>query len=338
MNQSPTILAIETSCDETAVAITRGKDILADLVSSQIDLHAKYGGIVPEVAARKHVEMIIPLLEEAFSKAEIKKDDVDAIAGTNGPVLITSLIVGVDTAKSLAFALKKPLIAINHLEAHIYSNFINQDKIEFPALCLIVSGGHTQLVLMTDHGKYKTIGETRDDAAGEAFDKIARLLNLGFPGGPVISQLADFGNSCSYQFPRPMLNDNSFDFSFSGLKTDVMRLVKSKPSFTEQEINNICASFQAAVIDTLIAKTLGAAKKFDIKTLMIAGGVSANKNLRRMLSRQAKSELPEITFCLPNPKFTTDNAAMIASAAYYHYLKKNFTPLDKIKTEANLEL
>ena len=338
MNQSPLILAIETSCDETAVAIARGKTILADLVSSQIDLHAKYGGIVPEVAARKHIEMIIPLLDEAFSKADVKKEDLDAIAVTHGPGLITSLIVGVDTAKSLAFALKKPLIAINHLEAHIYSNLIGQDEIKFPALCLIVSGGHTQLVLMTNHGEYKTIGETRDDAAGEAFDKVARLLNLGFPGGPVISRLADFGNSRSYQFPRPMLNKNNFDFSFSGLKTDVMRLVKSKSSFTEQEINNICASFQAAVIDTLIAKTLNAAEKFNIKTLMIAGGVSANKNLRRMLERQTKTALPDITLRLPDPKFSTDNAAMIASAAYYHYLKQDFTSLEDIKTEANLEL
>lgn len=341
MKNNPLILAIETSCDETSVAITKGRqEALADLVSSQIDLHAKYGGVVPEVAARQHVQTIIPLLKEAQDKARIKLSDLDAIAVVNGPGLITSLIVGVDTAKALAWALQKPLITVNHLEAHIYSNFIGQreDEIIFPALCLIVSGGHTELVLMENHGRYKIIGQTRDDAAGEAFDKVARLLNLGFPGGPAIARLADLGNSKSFQFSRPMLQNPDFDFSFSGLKTEVLRLVSKKNKFTSQELMNICASFQAAVVDTLVAKTLRAAEKFDSKTVMIAGGVSANRSLRRKLELTLKNNLPKVKFIKPAATHSTDNALMVAEAAYRHFLIADFADGNNIKVEPNLTL
>lgn len=344
------ILALETSCDETSIAILEnGQTLLSNIVYSQEKMHAQYGGIVPEVAARKHVETIIPTLNKALEKARIKLNKIDYIAVTSGPGLITSLMIGIDTAKTLSFILNKPIIPINHLEAHIYSNFIkrNQPKadppraeeIQFPALALVVSGGHTELILMKNHGQYKTIGETRDDAAGEAFDKVAKLLNIGYPGGPIISQKAELGNSRAYSFPRPMFTSNNFDFSFSGLKTDVLRLVKkNNGKFKDQEINNICASFQIAVVDVLVSKTLKAAQKFSIKSVLLAGGVSANKLLRYKLKNSISKELSHIAFYAPDLKYCTDNAAMVAQAAYFHVLRKDYTTWDKIEVDPNLKL
>lgn len=335
------ILGIETSCDETAAALlSNDNKILSSIVFSQDKIHAPYGGIVPEVAARKHLEIIIPTIRETLQRASLNLNKIDIIAVTNGPGLITSLMIGVDTAKTLAFVLKKPLVAINHLEAHIYANFINgQFQARFPLICLIVSGGHTELVLMTAHGKFKTIGSTRDDAAGEAFDKVAKLLAIGYPGGPIISKLADLGNSKAYSFPRPMIKEKNFDFSFAGLKTDVLRLVRKKRGrFSDQELKNICASFQAAVVDVLIEKTLQAVKKYNVKTCLLAGGVAANKLLRRKLGKRLSQELPAVTYHLPLLKYCTDNAAMVAQAAYFHVLKKDFTPWQKIKVDPGLKL
>lgn len=333
------ILAIETSCDETSVAILQNGKLLSNIVFSQEKMHAKYGGIVPEVAARKHIETIIPTIDKALTKAKTKLNKIDYIAVTSGPGLITSLMVGIDTAKSLSFALKKHIIPIHHTESHIYSNFIGNKNIKFPALALVVSGGHTDLILMKDHGKYKEIGSTRDDAAGEAFDKVAKLLNIGYPGGPIISKKADLGNSRAYYFPRPMIDSNDFDFSFSGLKTDILRLSqKKKNNFTPQEINNVCASFQAAVVDVLVHKTIKAAKKLGVKSILLAGGVSANKLLRHKLKTTIKKELKNTDFHSPNLKYCTDNAAMVAIAAYYHALRKDYTTWDKVKVDPNLKL
>ena len=335
------ILAIETSCDETSIAILKdGNKLLSNIVYSQDKIHAEFGGIVPEIAARKHIETIIPTIDKALNKAKVKLDKIDYIAVTNGPGLITSLMIGIDTAKSLSFAHKLPIIPINHIESHIYSNFIEEKSTsEFPVLALIVSGGHTDLILMKDHGKYQEIGSTRDDAAGEAFDKVAKLLNIGYPGGPIISQKADIGNSRAYSFPRPMIDSPNFDFSFSGLKTDVLRLVKKKRGkFSTQEINNVCASFQTAVVDVLVSKTLKAATKLNVKSVLLAGGVSANKLLRRKLKSTINKKLKNTNFYSPDLKYCTDNAAMVAQAGYFHVLRKDYTAWDKVEVDPNLKL
>lgn len=333
------ILAIETSCDETSVAISKNGKILSNIVYSQEKIHAKYGGIVPEVAARKHIETIIPTLNKALIKAKTKLTEINYIAVTSGPGLITSLMIGIDTAKSLAFTHNIPIIPVHHTESHIYSNFIENNYIKFPALALVVSGGHTDLILMKDHGKYQEIGSTRDDAAGEAFDKVAKLLNIGYPGGPIISKKADLGNSRTYSFPRPMIDSSDFDFSFSGLKTDILRLVqKKKGKFSPQEINNICASFQMAVVDVLVQKTIKAANKFQIKSVLLAGGVSANKLLRRKLKVAVNQELERVDFHYPDLQYCTDNAAMVVTAAYCHVLRKDYTTWDKVKVNPNLKL
>ena len=334
------ILAIETSCDETSVAILKdGKKLLSNIVYSQEKIHAKFGGIVPEIAARKHIETIIPTIDKALNKAKVRLEKIDYIAITNGPGLITSLMIGIDTAKSLSFALKIPIIPVHHTESHIHSNFIENNKIKLPALALVVSGGHTNLILMKDHGKYDEIGSTRDDAAGEAFDKVAKLLNIGYPGGPIISRKADMGNSRAYSFPRPMIDSPDFDFSFSGLKTDILRLVQKKSGkFTPQEINSICASFQMAVVDVLVSKTLKAAQKHNVKSVLLAGGVSANKLLRRKLKSAVTQELDNVKFYYPDFSYCTDNAAMVAMAAHYHVLRKNCTTWNKVKVDPNLKL
>lgn len=343
------ILAIETSCDETAAAVLRDKKILSNVVSSQIKIHAKYGGVVPEAAARAHTEVIMPVIEKALSFARVKKEQIDLLSVTFGPGLITSLMIGVDTAKTLAFVMNKPLLAVNHLEGHIYANFaLPVSNLQFPLLCLIVSGGHTELVLMPKHLKYKVIGETRDDAAGEAFDKVAKLLNLGYPGGPIISRLADLGNSKAFAFPRPMIQSLDFDFSFSGLKTDVLRLVRrrhletsrrqKKDIFKKQELQDIAASFQAAVVDVLVFKTAEAAKKFKVKTVAISGGVAANRCLRQKIQKMIKKELPSARLLLPPPNLCSDNAAMIGLCAFYKARAGIKTAWDKIRVEENARL
>lgn len=339
------ILGIETSCDETAAAVVKDGDlVLSNVVSSQIDLHAPYGGVVPEIAARSHVENIMPIIEKALSQAKLKINKVDAVAVTHGPGLITSLLVGVDTAKTISYSLNKKLIGVNHILSHIYASILRESDTEkkisfkYPLLYLIVSGGHTELILIKAKNKFESIGATRDDAAGEAFDKVAKLLGLSYPGGPIISKLSNLGNSRAYSFPRPMLNDG-LDFSFSGLKTDVFRLVnKKKGKFSKQDINDICASFQAAVVDVLVTKTLRAAQNYNVKMITIGGGVSCNSYLRKVLKKEVAQKLPHVDLLLPKPKFSTDNAAMIAAAGYYLAKQKKFTRWNKLVVDPNLSI
>lgn len=334
------ILAIETSCDETSIAILEAKNgqfkILSNLVASQINIHKKYGGIVPEVAARKHIEVILPLLDEALKN--LKKKKIDYIATTYGPGLITSLLIGIETAKALSYVWQKPLIGINHLEGHIYANWLSseKDKIKFPALCLVVSGGHTELVLMKNHGQYKKIGETLDDAAGECFDKVAKLLEIGYPGGPIISQLAKNGNPHAFNLPRPMIKSGNYDFSFSGLKTAVLYKLQGLKFRPQNFLPDFCASFQQAVVDVLLEKTIKAAKEYKVKSIVLGGGVVANKELRKQLEEKVKKELHQVNLFIPPLEFCTDNAAMIASAAYFHALKKDFIDWKKLKVDPNL--
>lgn len=346
------VLGIETSCDETAVALLEGRGerlrIRRNFVASQVAIHAKYGGVVPEVAARNHVEMILPLLQKAIGREK----KLDAIAVTSGPGLMTSLSVGVETAKALSYLWDVPLVRVNHLEGHIYSNWLpllsksliaNRKSSDlslaishrpFPALVLIVSGGHTELVLMKRHGNYKVIGATRDDAAGEAFDKVAKLLGLGYPGGPAISKLAQKGNPLAIAFPRPMIDSANFEFSFAGLKTAVLYLLqKQKPG-----VADVCASFEQAVVDVLVAKTVRAAKKFKVKTVLLGGGVAANGRLRVALRAALTEELPAVGYREPALEFTGDNAAMIAAAGYFRARAKQFTPWERLRADANWEL
>lgn len=334
-----TILGIETSCDDTGIAIIKCNknncEVLSNVVSSQIEIHAPFGGIVPNLAGRAHLKNIKPCLKQALKKA--KNPEIDLIAVTIGPGLIPSLLVGVNFAKALAYAWQKPIIGINHIEGHIYANWINRkSSVEFPAICITVSGGHTQLTLMKGHNKYQTIGQTRDDAAGEAFDKVAKLLNLGYPGGPIISKKAEMGDVKTFDLPRPMINSKDFDFSFSGLKTAVLYLVK-KLDKKNIPVSDICACFQQAVIDVLIYKTIVAARKYKVKTIILSGGVAANQELRKQMAQKIKTDLPNIAFQIPNINLCADNAVMIAMAATYKKRPalKNWS---KIKAEANLKL
>lgn len=352
------ILGLETSCDETAAAIVEdGVKILSSTIASSSEFHEKYGGIVPEIAARQQVKVVIPVISEALISPV---EEIDTIAVTIGPGLIGSLLIGVETAKVLAWAWQKPLVPVNHLIGHVYGNFVAEvqnakcksQRIEFPAVVLIVSGGHTELVLIEDHGKLKWLGGTRDDAAGEAFDKVARILGLGFPGGPAIEKAALSGDPIAFNFPRPLIYEDGFDFSFSGLKTAVFRKVapvKKEPlssgSFTpadkagagttSQEIADLSASFQQAVIDCLIHKTLKVAKKYQVKSILLAGGVAANQKLRAAMELVIKKNLPSTLYFQPSLKYCTDNAAMIASAAYFNFRP---VPFEKIKAESNLPL
>lgn len=320
------ILAIETSCDETSVAIVRGgREILANVVSSQIDQHKQFGGVVPEIASRKHTEQITYVLEEAFHEANVTWDEIDAIAVTEGPGLVGALIVGVNAAKALAFAKNKPLIPVHHIAGHIYANRF-ESEFEFPLLALIVSGGHTELVLMRNHGTYELIGETLDDAAGEAFDKIARALDLPYPGGPHIDRLAHEGKA-SIDFPRAWLEENSYDFSFSGLKSAVINYIHNQKQRGE-EINkaDIAASFQASVVEVLTEKTYKAALQYGVKQVIIAGGVAANKGLRTAITEKFSKTNMELF--IPPIKLCTDNAAMIGAAASILYKEKRLAGWD----------
>ncbi|MFA6392316.1 MAG: tRNA (adenosine(37)-N6)-threonylcarbamoyltransferase complex transferase subunit TsaD [Patescibacteria group bacterium] len=338
------ILGIETSCDETAASVVediRGVfKVRSNIVSSQIKIHAKTGGVVPEVAAREHIKNILPVVNQSLVYAKISAKDIDAIAVTTGPGLITSLIVGIETAKTLSHAWDKPIISINHIEAHLYANFANNQKVTFPLLALIVSGGHTELILMKKHGHYKLVGKTRDDAAGEAFDKVAKILKLGYPGGPIISKLAMKGNEKAFELPRPMLREKNHDFSFSGLKTAVLYASQSKKhNFKNKNIiADMSASFEKATVDVLIKKTAHAAKVHKVKTVLLAGGVAANRRLRADLKNELKKEVPKVKFMLPDLNYCTDNAAMIAVAGCFHAKKKKFTPINKIKVDPNWEL
>ena len=316
------ILAIETSCDETACAvIENGRALLASTVASQMDIHARYGGVFPEVASRQHVLSIIPVVEQTLVQSNITLKDVDAIAVTRGPGLAGSLVVGMNMAKGLALGTDLPLIGVNHLEGHIYSSWIHNAgdtaplEPQFPLMALLVSGGHTELNLMTDHLTYKRLGSTRDDAAGEAFDKVARLLGLPYPGGPSVQKAAEKGDPTRFKFPRPKL-ENPYDFSFSGLKTAVLYLVNDlKKQHTALPVEDIAASFQAAAVDILFHKTIQAARDFSAKEILVAGGVSANRALRQAFQSQTefRVHIPAFSLC-------TDNAAMIAAAGYFRYV------------------
>jgi N6-L-threonylcarbamoyladenine synthase len=339
------ILAIETSCDETGVSVVEGNinslKILSNVVSSSILLHAKTGGIIPEVAAREQVSYMIPAIEKALQ--EIPIETIDAIAVTIGPGLIGSLLVGVETAKTLAYVYKKPIIPVNHLIGHIYANWvegenINPKIIEFPVLSLIVSGGHTDLVFIKNHGNIKWLGGTRDDAAGEAFDKIGRLLELPYPGGPEIEKRAKIGNYKKYNFPKPLIDSGDFDFSFSGLKTAVLRETinlkeKQNGKLSENDINDICASTQKTVIEILIHKTLVAAKEYQVKSILLGGGVSANQKLEDELILNTKYQMPNTDIFVPQKYLCTDNAAMIGAAAFFNDKKISWE-----KITANPEL
>jgi len=334
------ILSIETSCDETSAAVVKdgpstelgtSLEILSNIISSQVDFHRKYGGIVPELAARKHVEVISPVIKEAMDSAGVSFKDLSAVAITYGPGLIGSLIVGLSAAKAIAYAMDIPLIGVNHLEAHLYANFLNsppsspslikrggnpnkvREEVSFPFISLLVSGGHTMLILVEGHGKYKVLGQTRDDAAGEAFDKVARFLKLGYPGGPIIDKLAKEGNPKAIKFTRPMIGDG-YDFSFSGIKTAVVNLV-NKTKDQRPKTEDLVASFQQAIVDVLVEKAIRAAEEYGCKTIALAGGVAANSCLREGM--RAKAEEKGIELLVPSLILCTDNAAMVGARGYY---------------------
>ena len=374
------ILGIETSCDDTAAAIIKVKDnkirILSNIISSQIKIHRKYGGVFPELASRAHLENIVPVVNEALDKAKTNLSKIDLLAVTTGPGLIGSLLVGVNFAKTLAYSLNKPIIGVNHIEGHIYSSFareIRNPKSEirivakgdsaakaeyklqitnlkfktiFPAIALIVSGGHTSLILIKKLGSYNIIGQTRDDAAGEAFDKVAALLGLPYPGGPAIeaaaSKLKSKNEKLKITLPRPMINSNNLDFSFAGLKTAVLYLLQQLPNGRNQNVRQAVAKeFQQAVVDVLVSKTIKAARKYHAKTILLGGGVASNSSLRSEFRSKIKNEKLKIKFLVPPKILCTDNAAMIAIAGYHKYsahLKTNHFKWYNIKADANAKL
>lgn len=320
-NGSIKILAIESSCDETAAAVVSdGRKILSNVINSQISLHTRYGGVVPELASRKHIENINYVVKEALESAGETLGSVDAIAVTNGPGLVGALLIGVSFAKALAFAADKPLVAVNHIEGHVCANFLEYPDLEPPFLCLIVSGGHTHLAVMKDYGVFEIIGKTRDDAAGEAFDKVARAIGLGYPGGPKIEKEAQKGNPKAIDFPRGKIDEAPLDFSFSGLKSAVLNYINHcKMSGMEISTCDIAASFQQAVTDVLVERAVEAALRLGEKRIVMAGGVASNGYIRNSLEKACSEN--GIALCVPRPALCTDNAAMIGSAAYYRFLK-----------------
>ena len=319
-NKDIYILAIESSCDETAAAVVKnGRTVLSNIISSQIDLHTLYGGVVPEIASRKHIEKINQVIEEAL-KVEVTMDNIDAIAVTYGPGLVGALLVGVSAAKALAFATGKPLVGVHHIEGHISANYIENLELEPPFMSLVVSGGHSHLVVVKDYGEYGIIGRTRDDAAGEAFDKVARAIGLGYPGGPKIDRVSKEGNPEAIKFPRAKVGENVYDFSFSGLKSAVLNYLNGAQMKGEEvNVPDVAASFQKAVTDVLVEPAIHGAKEYHFKKLAIAGGVASNSSLRGAM--QAACDKAGIAFYHPSPIYCTDNAAMIGVAGYYEYIK-----------------
>ncbi|OGY84636.1 MAG: tRNA (adenosine(37)-N6)-threonylcarbamoyltransferase complex transferase subunit TsaD [Candidatus Kerfeldbacteria bacterium RIFCSPHIGHO2_12_FULL_48_17] len=345
----PHILAIESSCDETAASVvsfsrrlyTNGLPqnikVKSNVVATQIAIHQATAGVVPEVAAREHVSHVLPVIEEALAQAHVTSKKIDAIAVTTGPGLITSLMIGVETAKTLAAVWHKPLISMNHMEGHIAANFVHARELEFPALALVVSGGHTEIIFLPRSGQYTLVGRTRDDAAGEAFDKIAKLLGLEYPGGPIISRLAKTGAPrADLQLPRPMLDSGDFDFSFSGLKTAVYYALKKQRANTPQAVADMARATEEAIVDVLVQKTKKAAQKYKVKTILLAGGVAANQHLRASLENMAREI--DVKFLKPEIALCTDNAAMIGLAATQHFLQKNFMEPTDVRVNPQWEL
>ena len=314
-----TILAIESSCDETAAAVVRnGRTVLSNIISSQIDLHKLYGGVVPEIASRKHIEKINQVIEEALCEADCSLDDIDAIGVTYGPGLVGALLVGVAEAKAIAYARNLPLIGVHHIEGHISANYIENKELEPPFLCLVVSGGHTHLVCVEGYGKYRILGKTKDDAAGEAFDKVARAIDLGYPGGPKIDKLAKEGNPDAIDFPRAHVGDSVYDFSFSGVKSAVLNYINGcKMKQAEYNRADIAASFQKAVTDVLVDHAMAGVENYGLKKLAIAGGVASNSALRAAMRKACEER--DIEFYYPSPILCTDTATMIGAAAFYDY-------------------
>ncbi|MCP1103252.1 tRNA (adenosine(37)-N6)-threonylcarbamoyltransferase complex transferase subunit TsaD [Aequitasia blattaphilus] len=320
MEKDVLILAIESSCDETAAAVVRnGREVLSNVISSQIDLHTLYGGVVPEIASRKHIERINQVIQEALKESNTTFADIDAIGVTYGPGLVGALLVGVAEAKALAFALNKPLVGVHHIEGHIAANFIEHKELEPPFFSLVVSGGHTHLVKVKDYGSYEIIGKTRDDAAGEAFDKVARAIGLGYPGGPKIDKVAKTGNPHAIQFPRAKVENAPYDFSFSGVKSAVLNYINQQQMKQEEIlVPDVAASFQKAVVDVLVEHALRGAKDFHMDSIAVAGGVASNSLLRDEMKRACEEAGMKLYY--PSPVYCTDNAAMIGVAAYYEYI------------------
>ncbi len=334
------ILAIETSCDDTGAAVLlEGRKILSNVVSSQVTVHQKYGGVVPELASRRHLEAIVPVLTEALERAGVMLKEIDGIAVTQGPGLVGSLLVGLSFAKSLAFATGIPFVGVSHMEAHLSAIFLEEKPPKFPFVGLVASGGHTSLYRMNGFGAFQLLGQTRDDAAGEAFDKVAKLLGLGYPGGPIIDELSKKGDPKAIRFPRPSIGKNSYDFSFSGLKTAVVHFVKAHPSPARELPNelvcDIVSSFQEAVVDVLVRKTLQAAKDQGVKRVVLSGGVAANRVLRQRIEEEASEQ--KIQVYLPSPAFCTDNAAMVGVVGF-EYLRKGIRSPLSLNAFSNLPL
>lgn len=337
MEKDVLILGIESSCDETAAAVVKnGREVMSNVISSQIELHKLYGGVVPEIASRKHIEKINQVIEAALEEAKVNLMDIDAIGVTYGPGLVGALLVGVAEAKAISYATKIPLVGTHHIEGHVSANFIEHKELEPPFLCLIVSGGHTHLVIVKEYGEYEIIGRTRDDAAGEAFDKVARAIGLGYPGGPKIDALSKEGDRNAIVFPRAHIEGAPYDFSFSGVKSSVLNHI-NMCKMKEIEINraDIAASFQEAVVDALVSKTMLAAKEYGFDKIALAGGVASNQGLRRGMEEACKRNGYQLYY--PSPIFCTDNAAMIASAAYFEFKKGVRSGLD-LNAVPNLKL
>lgn len=330
-------LAIETSCDETSCAVIKdGREVLSNIISSQIEIHRRFGGVVPEIASRKHIESINNIIQEALDQAEVGFSDLDLIGVTRGPGLVGALLVGISAAKALAYGLDIPIVGVNHIEGHICANYIQHKDLEPPFTCLVVSGGHSYLLQANGYNDYELVGRTRDDAAGEAFDKVARSLGLPYPGGPFIDKLAAEGNKDAIEFPRIFLDNNSYDFSFSGLKTSVLNYIHNTSQKGEEiVIADVAASFQQAVLDVLVEKTFRLAKERNSSKIVLAGGVASNKGLRNMMKERGLEENIQIYY--PNSILCTDNAAMIGSAAYFNYMGGIESKLD-FKVMPNLGL
>jgi N6-L-threonylcarbamoyladenine synthase len=331
------ILGIETSCDETAAGVVAdGHTVLSNVVASQAEVHKRFGGVVPEVASRNHIETLNPVIKAALTDAGIGYGELNGVAVTQGPGLLGSLLVGLMAAKSLCFSLGIPLLAVDHIEAHIYANFLEEPQVPFPFVAMVVSGGHTDLVYATGHSQFSLIGQTRDDAAGESFDKVARVLELGYPGGPLIERLAREGDPAAIPLPRALMEDETLDTSFSGLKTAVVNYVnRARQKGEDINLADVASSFQAAVVDVLAAKAFAAASRYRSETLLLAGGVAANGPLRQRFAEQAA--LRNIRFIVPRPALCTDNAAMVAAAGYYRFLRGDFAPLT-LNASADLTL